>query len=197
MQKNINVIIASLLILFLSILLQPFHGVAFAAMRMEQTLGSPKLPNISISSTKGHSLPSRDKLVELTKWIVLQTGWKMQSLPKIRIISKAKMRALFLGPAAPHGPLTVEGIYIKRHRVIYLLDSWSPKRLDDLSILVHELVHHLQFLNKVSVSCSAELNIKAYALQFKWLRKQGIKNPKQYLGIDDFTIWSISRCFDP
>jgi hypothetical protein len=42
--------------------------------------------------------------------------------------------------------------------------------------------------------CRGQLERQAYDLQIMWLREQGVTNPYDVIGIDEFTIFLISRC---
>lgn len=66
--------------------------------------------------------------------------------------------------------------------------------LRDQSILVHELVHHLQHANKVNVPCPAALERQAYHLQVLWLREQGVVDPYELMGTDEFSVRVYSMC---
>jgi len=59
--------------------------------------------------------------------------------------------------------------YDDRTQTIYLQEGWSAVRPTEMSILVHELVHHIQNIAKIDYQCAAEREQPAYAAQRKWL----------------------------
>jgi hypothetical protein len=54
-------------------------------------------------------------------------------------------------------------------QIAVLPDSWTGKTPSDLSILVHEMVHHLQNIAGLQFECSASREKAAYAAQEAWL----------------------------
>ncbi len=53
-------------------------------------------------------------------------------------------------------------------RVILLPDSWDDKSPADLSVLVHQMVHHLQNLSEIEYDCPGAREEPAYAAQDRW-----------------------------
>ena len=90
--------------------------------------------------------------------------------------------------------LQVEALYSERDHSIYLSDGWKADNLRRSSILLHELVHHLQYLNHVKVTCESEYELQAYKLQLAWLGEQGVKDPLDYMGIDPFLFFMLGKC---
>ena len=63
----------------------------------------------------------------------------------------------------------VVSIYNDLTKTIYLSDRWTGRTPAELSILVHEMVHHLQNQAGAKYECSAEREKLAYEVQDKWL----------------------------
>ena len=59
--------------------------------------------------------------------------------------------------------------YHDRSRTILLPHGWSGATAAELSILVHELVHHLQNVAEMKYACAAAREELAYTAQEKWL----------------------------
>lgn len=78
-------------------------------------------------------------------WIAAQTHWIVQETPPIRLIPTEEIQKRFTAED-PTG-LHIAGFYSEKDHSIYLPDRWQPTALRDRSILLHELVHHLQYLN--------------------------------------------------
>lgn len=68
---------------------------------------------------------------------------------------------------------TIISIYDARENTIYLRDTWSGATAADLSVLVHELVHHFQEVHQAKFECEAAREAKAFELQEKWLKLFG------------------------
>ena len=63
----------------------------------------------------------------------------------------------------------IQAIYDDRSRTIYLLDEWTGTTPADVSVLVHELVHHLQNVAGLKYACSEAREEPAYRAQARWL----------------------------
>lgn len=84
-------------------------------------------------------------------------------------------------------------IYDSREHIIYLRDSWSGATAADLSVLVHELVHHFQEMHQTKFECDAAREAKAFELQEKWLRLFG-ESLEEDFQIDPFTLLVRTSC---
>jgi hypothetical protein len=63
----------------------------------------------------------------------------------------------------------VVALYNDQTRTIYLSDKWAGSTPAELSVLVHEMVHHLQNEAGIPYECPAERERLAYEVQEKWL----------------------------
>lgn len=61
--------------------------------------------------------------------------------------------------------LSAKALYVPAERRIYLRNDWSAERFDDLSVLLHEFVHHLQTIGKIEYGCDPEIELPAYQIQ--------------------------------
>ncbi len=127
-------------------------------------------------------------------WIATRSGWNATMAPPVHLAAPAQLARMLYGDKAAADRICPTALYsIDRHE-IYLSTSWNTDDLRDRSVLLHELVHHLQILNKVKVDCPALYDRQAYALQAAWLREQGIDEPYSFLRLDEFTIYTTTRC---
>lgn len=92
--------------------------------------------------------------------------------------------------------LNIEALYSNKDRTVYLSTDWRPNDLRDRSALLHELVHHLQYLNGIKASCPQEYEWQAYHLQVDWLHEQGVEDPLELLGVSPLFIYLLSQCPD-
>jgi hypothetical protein len=90
---------------------------------------------------------------------------------------------------------SVVAFYDMPQRTIYLPDGWTGKTPAESSVLVHEMVHHLQSLAGLKYSCAQERERLAYEAQEKWLGQMGRSIHSEF-EIDPFTLLVITRCLD-
>jgi len=67
------------------------------------------------------------------------------------------------------GQRRVVSIYDSRRGVILLPQGWSGDTPAEISMLVHEVTHHMQFQEGLRYACPQEREKLAYAAQEKWL----------------------------
>jgi hypothetical protein len=120
--------------------------------------------------------------------------------PHIIYESPAKITALRYGGIPEHTSANAQSshrqvisIYNPATKTIYLPKEWAGQTPAELSVLVHELVHHLQEIQKQKFSCPQEREQLAYEAQDRWLRMFGSDLSKEF-EIDPFTIIVLSTC---
>ena len=116
----------------------------------------------------------------------------MRAVPLIRFVPYAELVSIFSGGKGTK--YHVESLYSETDHTVYLPDSWRADNLRDRSILLHELVHHLQYLNKVKADCPSEYEWQAIDLQLKWLGEQGVDDPLDLLGLDPRFLLMLRGC---
>ena len=87
----------------------------------------------------------------------------------------------------------VYAFYDDKDRVIYLPEDWQGVTITEISILVHEMVHHLQNLAGLKYPCLQERERLAYEAQDKWLALFGTSLEQEF-GFDAFTILARALC---
>jgi hypothetical protein len=87
----------------------------------------------------------------------------------------------------------VVAIYDDNRRTIVLPEGWTGTTPAELSILVHEMVHHLQNVNGQKFECTAAREKPAYLAQDKWLKEFGHTLENDF-NVDMFTIVIKSAC---
>jgi hypothetical protein len=68
--------------------------------------------------------------------------------------------------------------------VMYLREGWSARDAKQTGILLHEFVHHLQFMAGRDFACAGEREAEAYETQLRFLETQGINaddEPGEYM----------------
>lgn len=95
--------------------------------------------------------------------------------------------------------MSIVAVYDHRIEAMFLPDTWAPDQLYDISVLLHELVHHMQAaagITAETVGCvGAEIEKPAYDAQIAFLRAAGVK-PLETMGINDLSYMMLTMCED-
>ena len=124
-------------------------------------------------------------LTAIVVW--LSTNYGLPAIfdqPRVERVPLSEMAALrHKGlPASIRGGSTIEdqessvermrdvvAVYNDQTRTIYLSDKWAGRTPAELSVVVHEMVHHLQNAAGITYECPAAREKLAYEAQDKWL----------------------------
>ena len=87
----------------------------------------------------------------------------------------------------------VVAVYDDVNRTIYLPTSWTGATTAEQSVLVHEMVHHMQNLAGLKYPCGGAREKPAYLVQRKWLADRGLDLEDEFQ-VDMFTIVALSAC---
>jgi Domain of unknown function (DUF6647) len=125
--------------------------------------------------------------------------------PKIEIVPATEIAALRYGTFAPekHREILsldrnttgsdVVAIYDSTRKTILLPMGWTSGTPAEVSVLVHEVVHHLQSAANLTYECPAAREELAYAAQEKWLGLFGRSLLSEF-DIDPFTLKIKTVC---
>jgi hypothetical protein len=136
--------------------------------------------------------------------------------PKIERVTAGQMATLrFNGLLPPEQRATSSGsgdtedkngsrqliaFYNTQKQIIYISDTWTGRTPADLSVVVHEMVHHLQRAARQTYECPAAREKLAFQAQNKWLTQFG-RSLESEFKIDRLTILVTTSCifgmFDP
>ncbi len=181
------------------------RGALFAAVVALAVYGAS---NVSASEKPATAHPSQRVLKDIVIW--LSTNFDLPRIlinPNIEIVPRAEIEALrYKGSPwlAPHdiavesqrGPLgarEVVAVYDDAMKTIYLPEGWTGTTPAEQSVLVHEMVHHLQGLGELKYDCPPAREQLAYAAQDEWLRLSGLNLADEF-EIDPFTLAISTRC---
>ncbi len=130
-------------------------------------------------------------------------------LPKVEFVTAAKMAEVRYsrlgtlradrvpaeaGRTAPgEQGSDVFAIYDDVTRTIYLPKNWTGRSPGEVSVLVHELVHHLQNVGRLDYDCAGARERPAYKAQAGWLELFG-RNLAGEFGLDPMTVLVRSSC---
>lgn len=134
--------------------------------------------------------PDPELVRGLVDWIGDATGYAVDSArrdpPEIRFCTEGSALAY------ADDSIVVEpeerGLYDIARRRIHLVAPWQPDNPRDVAVLLHELVHDIQFQNR-HWECNNAAEWQAYKLQDQWMTEQGLD-----AGLDWLRIYMWSRC---
>lgn len=91
------------------------------------------------------------------------------------------------------GQRDVVAVYETSTNTVYLREGWTGDTPAELSILVHEMVHHLQNVDGQKFDCPQAREQAAYDAQERWLNLFGHDLERDF-AIDPFTLLITTRC---
>ena len=173
----------------------------------------PMLPNVESSGIQSHpdaTRPTQALLTEIVTWLSANFDLPaIQDHPSVQFVSPAKLASMrhedkdFLPDrareTAAYEPVEtarqreVVALYDDTTRTIFLSNRWTGTTPVDQSVLVHEMVHHLQNLGKLKFECPMAREKLAYMAQDRWL-KRFEKDLETEFDVDMFTILISSAC---
>ena len=157
----------------------PHHPLEIAALMMQMPL--PVLVGLA------------------TGWVAADLGVPMpETLPRVAFADEATMRVIRAAaegdPAGAATPdATMVAMYDSRSGTIFLPLGWTGQSTAEVSILVHEIVHHFQLLSGERLACPAEREKQAYAVQGRWLEGHG-ESLETALGISPMFLLVATNC---
>jgi hypothetical protein len=190
-----------------------------SAAHTQEPLGDPELRAASVTPTPPRAAADlmqgsrqwhettgqRTLLRELMQWLTTNVGLPVVSdVPRIAhadpvAISAIRYRALLATQQAivPSAPQYVSqqtvAVYVDGEQTIYLPNDFTGRTAEDISVLVHELVHHIQNVAGLRHECPQAREKDAYLAQERWL-VQFDKNLVTGFGIDPFTVLVNGLC---
>jgi uncharacterized protein DUF6647 len=116
----------------------------------------------------------------------------------VALMSKGRTADRLLQPGVVVGQsdqaAEIVSVYDDSTKTIYLPVGWTSSRPADLSVLVHEMVHHLQNVAGLKFECPQEREQLAYSAQERWLGLFGHDLLHDF-ELDGFTILVKTKCF--
>jgi hypothetical protein len=128
--------------------------------------------------------------------------------PHIELVPPAKIAALrYKGilperesPFAPNDDRATSAerdtvaVYSDATQTIYLPEGWTGSTPAELSVLVHEMVHHVQNLLGLRYECPQEREKLAYLAQDRWLGLSGRSLSSEF-ELDPLSLLVKTKCF--
>jgi hypothetical protein len=169
---------------------------ALTATAAQATEGPQRTLEIAVPMMQ-MPLPILVKLA--TGWVAADLGLPMpETLPRVAFADEATMRIIRASvegiPAVATTPeAEVLGMYDTSSGTIFLPLGWTGQSPAEMSILVHEIVHHLQTLSDERFGCPAEREKRAYEVQGRWLEAHG-ESLEVSLGISPMFLLVATNC---
>jgi hypothetical protein len=177
------------------------HDVTLSGSDYEEiVVGIAKLPKLAGSS--GQAL-----LTSVETWVSSQFDLPaIHEHPRIEFAPPAKIASLRLtdlsdpgaqvepnnrASSAQHDTIAV---YDDATRTIYLPEGWTGGTPAELSVLVHEVVHHFQNVLRLKYECPQEREKLAYIAQDRWLGLFGHSLSDDF-ALDPFSLFVKTKCF--
>jgi hypothetical protein len=148
-----------------------------------------------LAASAALAAPTAAMLRESVDWLVADFGLPRPAAePRIVLASPSRIAAIrYGGLLAPPGRRETIAAYDRETRTIYLPLGWTGATPAERSMLVHELVHHLQASAGLRYACPEASEDLAYAAQAKWLARFGRSLHGEF-GIDGFTLLASVQC---
>ena len=181
-------------------------------MNSDQTeQGGIKIPgtDFAVVLAMGERRPTAALLTAIETWLSTQFDLPaVQSHPRIEFVPSEKIVALRYRGLLPNGGME-EGlssrsatssesdtvaVYSDSAQTIYLPQGWTGSTAAELSILVHEMVHHIQHLAGLKYECPQEREELAYMAQDRWLNLVG-RSLAQDFDLDGLSLLVKTKCF--
>jgi len=117
----------------------------------------------------------------LEAWLDAHAPWPRRATPpRITLVSAAEAAARQgLGASFQRGRL--RGLYDPQRGEILLVTPWDRLKAEDVSVLLHELVHHRQAPHHFY--CPAAQEEPAYRLQDQWLAERGLRADVNWIAV--------------
>ena len=165
----------------------------------------------AFASPAADKRPDRAALDKVAHWVSENAGLPYsEEMPRIEFVSPAQLyrlrykamlpqqsRSQIIGgehsTPIPPPQREVVAVYEDATGTIYLADGWTGESAVEQSVLVHEMVHHLQSRAGMKFDCGGAREKPAYLAQAKWLEEHGL-NLEDELQVDMFTIVAMSAC---
>lgn len=114
--------------------------------------------------------------------------------PIVKFVPPAVISDFVYGTVSDDRREVVVSAYDDVAKVIFLADSWTGRTRAETSILVHELVHHLQNISGQQFVCPGAREEMAYEAQAQWLGLFGSDLLNEFQ-VDRMTLKIRTGCF--
>jgi hypothetical protein len=149
------------------------------------------MTNLQTGETPGQAV-----LTSIITWVSNTVDLPaIYDLPRAERAPKIKLTAVLHGSSlvSQRGVLSM---YDDGEKTIYLPENWSGQTPAGISIIIHEMAHHLQNVAGLKYECPLNREKLAYVAQERWLAPVGGSLAKDF-GIDPLTFLLSTECYLP
>lgn len=164
--------------------------------------------------------PTRAHLAAIASWVSAHANLPYtEELPRVKLVPAAQLERLrhkeplfgqlrTTGGEYPSQAIGSEhstpppqfrrevvAVYDDSTAIIYLSERWSGASAAEQSVLVHEMVHHLQNRAGLKYHCAGARERPAYIAQKQWLETHGL-DLEQEFQVDMFTVVGLGMCME-
>lgn len=163
-------------------------------MRIQTLIVTASALSLCAAAAIAEPLESPPLLDTITLWLAANFNLPASSeVPQLAGTTDALLVELRYGPEADVAPGEVVAVYDDLSRTIFVSEGWTGRTPSELSVLVHEMVHHLQSTANVRFACPAEQEALAFRAQDAWLSLFG-ESLESAFGIDPATLLVATVC---
>jgi hypothetical protein len=146
-----------------------------------------------------------DLLISIENWLSSQFSLPtINRHPRIELVAPSTIASLgykkllsdpsvLAGSETTASQLNTVSLYDDVTQTIYLPKDWTRGADVEVSILVHEMVHHFQNLLGFKYACAQEREKLAYMAQDRWLGQSGRSLATEF-DLDPFTLLVATTC---
>jgi hypothetical protein len=146
------------------------------------------------------SARAEELMSSITNWIAANFDLPAsRDAPRIEFIEPALMASIRYRDLGGNQAMPLDmgrdivALYDDAKRTIYLPEGWTGVTPAEQSLLVHEMVHHLQNLGNLKYACSEAREKPAFAAQEQWLRIFNASLASEF-DLDPFTLLVRTSC---
>jgi hypothetical protein len=142
------------------------------------------------------SVPVEALLAAIGAWVAVELG--LEAAPEPPAIRRdsperlASRRGWGARLAGRPGHVGVLALYDASAGRIHLRSDWTGRDVYEVSVLVHEMVHHAQHVTGRRFACPGSAEAEAYTLQARWLGLFGADLAA--LGVDPLFVRLLRAC---
>ncbi|RUV73813.1 MAG: hypothetical protein EOR30_10110 [Mesorhizobium sp.] len=126
-------------------------------------------------------------------WLAANFDLPLAEPPALVSVPASKLTTMRYGAGSTVSSQEVIAVYDEGRNTIFFTAGWTGRNPAELSVLVHEMVHHLQSAAEMRFACPGEREALAYRAQDAWLRLFGT-DLKSTFGIDAATLLVATVC---
>ena len=179
------------------------HNFAFGHLEFDRT-PDPRgqLTRISENAPAHEGSARVEELMNsILNWLAANFDLPIiREAPRIEFIQPASMAYVRYRGAVGNQAIPLDmgrdivAVYDDAKRTIYLPQGWAGVTPADQSLLVHEMVHHLQNLGNLKYACPEAREKLAFAAQEQWLELFDRTLASEF-DLDPFTLLVRTSCF--